>query len=121
MTQVKTEDSITPPESPNVYSPLFGISNAYFLSNNQQSSKVSPVKNLKDIPNLLSQVPLSPSLLPNLPQLAAKPKPDFQSAASRLVDAAILSNAPVRRYKQYTEDTLRQALKDIVNGQSINR
>ena len=31
------------------------------------------------------------------------------------------SSAPVRRYKQYTEDTLQLALKEIMEGQSINR
>eukprot|EP00092_Neocalanus_flemingeri_P070751 GFUD01086873.1.p1 GENE.GFUD01086873.1~~GFUD01086873.1.p1 ORF type:complete len:487 (+),score=95.87 GFUD01086873.1:125-1585(+) len=29
--------------------------------------------------------------------------------------------APVRRYKQYSEDSLQAALKEIMNGQSINR
>jgi len=33
----------------------------------------------------------------------------------------ILSSAPVRRYKQYTEDSLHAALKEIMEGQSINR
>ena len=33
----------------------------------------------------------------------------------------ILNNAPVRRYKQYTEDSLQAALKEIMEGQSINR
>ena len=32
-----------------------------------------------------------------------------------------LSSAPVRRYKQYTEDSLQAALKEIMAGQSINR
>ena len=32
-----------------------------------------------------------------------------------------LNAAPVRRYKQYTEDSLQAALKDIMEGQSINR
>ena len=33
----------------------------------------------------------------------------------------ILNSAPVRRYKQYTETTLQAALKEIMEGQSINR
>merc|ERR1719419_1201156 len=33
----------------------------------------------------------------------------------------LMSSAPVRRYKQYTEDSLQAALKEIMNGQSINR
>ena len=35
--------------------------------------------------------------------------------------AGLLNSAPVRRYKQYTESTLQQALKEIMEGQSINR
>ena len=31
------------------------------------------------------------------------------------------SSAPVRRYKQYSEDSLQAALKEIMGGQSINR
>ena len=129
--QVKTEESFTPPDSPNVYSPLFGISNAYFLSQQPTSlmqpeptasspkdgdSSSSPSKTIKDIPNLLAQHPLNPALIHNLHQFSANPKPDLLKS-----DLALLSNAPVRRYKQYTEDTLQQALKDILNGQSINR
>ena len=97
--QVKNEDSNTPPDSPNVFSPLFGISNAYFLSQQQQSSITaaatsaalnnlkspnsalnslnSPNKIIKDIPSLLSQHPLNPSLIQNLQQLTANPKPDL--------------------------------------------
>jgi hypothetical protein len=33
----------------------------------------------------------------------------------------LVTSAPVRRYKQYTEDSLQAALKEIMNGQSINR
>merc|ERR1719193_2493114 len=33
----------------------------------------------------------------------------------------LLNTAPVRRYKQYTEDSLQAALKEIMEGQSINR
>ena len=33
----------------------------------------------------------------------------------------LLSSAPVRRYKQYTEEHLQQALREIMEGQSINR
>jgi len=35
--------------------------------------------------------------------------------------AGLLNSAPVRRYKQYSEDSLQAALKEIMNGQSINR
>merc|ERR1712109_345100 len=37
------------------------------------------------------------------------------------INSLLMANAPVRRYKQYTEDTLQLALKEIMNGQSINR
>jgi len=158
--KVKNEDSNTPPDSPNVFSPLFGISNAYFLSQQQQSSITaaatsaalnslnspnsalnslnSPNKIIKDIPSLLSQHPLNPSLIQNLQQLTANPKPDLVQRPSSNpandavnlnnditkqpnIDLSLLCNTPVRRYKQYTEDTLQHALKEIMNGQSINR
>ena len=32
-----------------------------------------------------------------------------------------MSSTPVRRYKQYTEESLQQALREIMEGQSINR
>merc|ERR1719445_1842231 len=35
--------------------------------------------------------------------------------------SGLISSAPVRRYKQYSEDSLQAALKEIMNGQSINR
>jgi len=35
--------------------------------------------------------------------------------------SGLLNTAPVRRYKQYTEDSLQAALKEIMEGQSINR
>jgi len=155
--KVKSEDSITPPDSPNVFSPLFGISNAYFLSQQQQSPITTAATNaalnslnssnslnspnkigIKDIPSLLSQHPLNPSMIQNLQQLTANPKPDLiqkpssnptaneninvpNNANKPIIDLSLLSNTPVRRYKQYTEDTLQLALKEIMNGQSINR
>jgi len=126
---VKSEDSITPPNSPNVFSPLFGISNAYFLSQQQQSSITTAATNaalnsmnslnsptkigIKDIPSLLSQHPLNPSLIQNLQQLTANPKPDLiqrpssnptanetvnvsNNATKPIIDLSILANAPVR-------------------------
>ena len=35
--------------------------------------------------------------------------------------SSMISSAPVRRYKQYSEDSLQAALKEIMGGQSINR
>merc|ERR1719245_2842946 len=77
-------------------------------------------------------------MIQNLQQLTANPKPDLiqkpssntttndtvnipNNASKPIIDLSLLSNTPVRRYKQYTEDTLQLALKEIMNGQSINR
>ena len=108
--KIKVENSSPPPPptSPPApvfpSSPLFGISNAYFLNNpvNSQSKDSNPVtaKILQDLPKLLSQSPLP--LPGNL---------NPTSANVCKIDLNELSNAPVRRYKQYTEDTLQQALK----------
>ena len=99
----------------------------------------NPKPVIKDIPNLLAQHPMNPALIQNLPQLNANPKPDLshpslaispdmiqnlnqdQKDAVKNDPTLLLQNHPVRRYKQYTEDTLRQALKEIMAGQSINR
>lgn len=43
------------------------------------------------------------------------------SPNSPMKSCLLMSSAPVRRYKQYTEDSLQAALKEIMNGQSINR
>jgi len=43
------------------------------------------------------------------------------SPTSPMKSCMLMSSAPVRRYKQYTEDSLQAALKEIMNGQSINR
>ena len=68
--QVKSEENDSQMDNSKLYSPLFGISNAYFLSNQQKSTTsnldVPNVKLPKDVPNLLTQHPLSPnSILPN--------------------------------------------------------
>merc|ERR1711936_1027884 len=45
----------------------------------------------------------------------------FKNNLSPNSKSGLLSSAPVRRYKQYSEDSLQAALKEIMNGQSINR
>jgi len=45
----------------------------------------------------------------------------FKNNLSPNSKAGLLNSAPVRRYKQYSEDSLQAALKEIMNGQSINR
>ena len=41
--------------------------------------------------------------------------------SSPLKSSLLVSSAPVRRYKQYSEDSLQAALREIMAGQSINR
>lgn len=45
----------------------------------------------------------------------------FKNNISPNSKSGLLNSAPVRRYKQYSEDSLQAALKEIMNGQSINR
>eukprot|EP00091_Calanus_sinicus_P020353 TRINITY_DN5502_c0_g1_i1.p2 TRINITY_DN5502_c0_g1~~TRINITY_DN5502_c0_g1_i1.p2 ORF type:complete len:211 (-),score=46.26 TRINITY_DN5502_c0_g1_i1:676-1308(-) len=45
----------------------------------------------------------------------------FKNNLSPNSKAGLLNSAPVRRYEQYSEDSLQAALKEIMNGQSINR
>ena len=60
---------------------------------------------------------LSSNFSPNFPQ-GLSPGSTKSSPNSK---AGLLNSAPVRRYKQYSEDSLQAALKEIMNGQSINR
>lgn len=67
---------------------------------------------------------LSPNFSPNFPAdlstntITAQAKTSSPNSKSGILSS---SSAPVRRYKQYSEDSLQAALKEIVNGQSINR
>lgn len=45
----------------------------------------------------------------------------FKPSLSPNSKSGFLNSAPVRRYKQYSEDSLQAALKEIMGGQSINR
>ena len=78
--------------------------------------------------------PTGPTATPApLMDLGAPPHPQPTLSPSAASDAAggqaaevslagqLLSSAPVRRYKQYTEEHLQQALREIMEGQSINR
>jgi len=68
---------------------------------------------------------LTPNFSPNFPQgLSSNSNTTTQAkTSSPNSKSGLLSSnsAPVRRYKQYSEDSLQAALKEIVNGQSINR
>lgn len=129
----------SPPASPDIYSPMFGISNAYFLTQtppplknlldksgqNVDEKDHTPILLSKDMPNLLCQTPLSPSSLMMSVLKGGNATTLADSAIGTSIidkkDNSMISSAPVRRYKQYTEDTLQQALKEIMEGQSINR
>merc|ERR1719341_808644 len=45
----------------------------------------------------------------------------FPPSTSPMKSSLLVSSAPVRRYKQYSEDSLQAALREIMAGQSINR
>ena len=187
----KRKKTLTPPPPPSLtslkpvevkkdekstVSPLFGISNAYFVTSEQQlqekpakkKAKKSPINNcikkencepVLPIPTNLLNLPLPPPptsssaanamptntdlpIPPFLSQLAAKtsetlssnntkktqqqqqqaqPQPQLTIGNFDAVASALISSTPVRRYKQYTEQSLQSALREIMEGQSINR
>lgn len=198
----KSETGAAVKEASSIYSPLFGVSNAYFLANTGAGVAAAPPTPtsavpvttlphltpdptvvgqlnkdkllLNDIPNLLAQTPLHPGLIsaiasqtsqtpisiasllpPLIPSsltmtaTAATSTPPRSSLSSSSPsgsdgDAGSSSGGPTkakkskkssqqkgcppltdpagnRKYKQYTEETLQQALKDVAEGQSINR
>merc|ERR1719225_2438940 len=48
-------------------------------------------------------------------------KSSTSPTTSPMKSSLLVSSAPVRRYKQYSEDSLQAALREIMAGQSINR
>jgi len=54
------------------------------------------------------------SMMPKFPAKSLSPN-------SKASNRCLLTSAPVRRYKQYSDESLQAALKEIMNGQSINR
>ena len=48
-------------------------------------------------------------------------KSSTSPSTSPMKSSLLVSSAPVRRYKQYSEDSLQAALREIMAGQSINR
>ena len=63
---------------------------------------------------------LSGQLSVSLPPVAPNKQSLSPNSTSRMF-CGLMSSAPVRRYKQYSEDSLQAALKEIMDGQSINR
>jgi hypothetical protein len=186
------EDADVLPPAPKLYRPMFGVSNAYFLtqppkgiSEDKTNVQDDPDKNIPDIPSLLnpaktptpsdllhqmaaSPANLSPKGLINtnsiteqmmqaiqfsnpylnlataalqngskssldsllsaqlsvsLPQVTSSKQQSVSptSASASRQFCGLMTSAPVRRYKQYSEDSLQSALKEIMEGQSINR
>ncbi|XP_040570896.1 uncharacterized protein [Lepeophtheirus salmonis] len=112
----------TNPSSPKslTSNPLFGVTNAYFLTNaNMNHTSPKPIQPVGSVPMLISKNDLShtneSSSLPIKPMSPS----DESNKLSKINQ--ILTNGQIRRYKQYTEETLQQALKEIMEGQSINR
>ncbi|TRY80934.1 hypothetical protein TCAL_10490 [Tigriopus californicus] len=127
-----------------IYSPLFGVSNAYFLTDDVTKPKPASKKSQVTVEAKLSkensdiQPPMngvqetnagSPPTLPIpafLAQLTSLSPPGLispdtpNSADQKSISPGLLSSAPVRRYKKYTEDMLQDALRDIISGKSIN-
>lgn len=68
-------------------------------------------------PYLNPMMPLNVSMSPGNPN---KPSLLSPTSANRQF-CGMVASAPVRRYKQYSEDSLQAALKEIMEGQSINR
>ena len=85
------------------------------MCTNPYLSTVAALQNQKPL-DLLSCS--ASSFSPSFPQGLS---PTSTKSSSPNSKSSLISNAPVRRYKQYTEDSLQAALKEIMNGQSINR
>ena len=87
------------------------------MCTNPYLSTVAALQNQKPL-DLLSCTAAASSFTSNFPQGLS---PTSTKSSSPNSKSSMISNAPVRRYKQYTEDSLQAALKEIMNGQSINR
>ena len=88
--------------------------NEHFLQAMQMCTNpyLSTVAAMQKPLDLLSSNNFSPNFPQGLSPSSTKSSPNSKS---------MISTAPVRRYKQYSEDSLQAALKEIMNGQSINR
>ena len=87
------------------------------MCTNPYLSTVAALQNQKPL-DLLSCTAAAPNFSSSFPQGLS---PSSTKSSSPNSKSSMISNAPVRRYKQYTEDSLQAALKEIMNGQSINR
>ena len=87
------------------------------MCTNPYLSTVAALQTQKPL-DLLSCTAAASSFNSSFPQGLS---PTSTKSSSPNSKSSMISNAPVRRYKQYTEDSLQAALKEIMNGQSINR
>ena len=87
------------------------------MCTNPYLSTVAALQSQKPL-DLLSCTAAASSFTSSFPQGLS---PTSTKSSSPNSKSSMISNAPVRRYKQYTEDSLQAALKEIMNGQSINR
>ena len=88
--------------------------NEHFLQAMQMCTNpyLSTVAAMQKPLDLLSSTNFSPNFPQGLSPSSTKSSPNSKS---------MISTAPVRRYKQYSEDSLQAALKEIMNGQSISK
>ncbi|CAB4066536.1 unnamed protein product [Lepeophtheirus salmonis] len=113
----------TNPSSPKslTSNPLFGVTNAYFLTNaNMNHTSPKPIQPVGSVPMLISKKMIYPIQMKALLFQIKPMSPSDESNKLSKINQ-ILTNGQIRRYKQYTEETLQQALKEIMEGQSINR
>lgn len=106
--QFKTEPSSKPLVDPSLNDQML------------QAMQLCGTSYLSQLAALQSCSPPLSSFTGSFTSFAAAPSPGggFKAGGG---GGGLLTSAPVRRYKQYSEDSLQAALKEIMEGQSINR
>ena len=98
-----------------VHSSVLCICQAMQLCTNPYLNPLAALQKPRNNPDLTS---------PNA-SFSSFPSSPFKSSTSPstspMKSSLLVSSAPVRRYKQYSEDSLQAALREIMAGQSINR
>merc|ERR1719461_2669178 len=87
------------------------------MCTNPYLSTVAALQSQKPL-DILSCTAAASSFTSSFPQGLS---PTSTKSSSPNSKSSKINSAPVRRYKQYSEDSLQAALKEIMNGQSINR
>ncbi|CAB4068624.1 unnamed protein product [Lepeophtheirus salmonis] len=114
--------------------PIYGVPNAYYFTTpNTSSSSSGSSKSLSPLEAVSNMMPTN--LSSNMSKIRNQAYTNNNclsplnnhiltssvSKASEVVEPIYLPTGHTRRYKQYTEGSLQQALKDIMDGKSINR